>query len=213
MKKGITVLLAAFTGLMLMVSCSNDADAGRYSLGDRGPGGGIIFYDAQTVQEDEYEADNGSVIKKSWRYLEMAPADVVGNDGKALKCTWGESGVIGTGTGIGYGWKNTEKIKKKGIEKFPAFDECAKYTSNGCTDWFLPSKDELDAMYRYLDTESHNMEDSYWSSSEDRAESEAWWQKFQDGIKPSESGQQAGTQGTANRGSGMYCVRPVRSFL
>jgi hypothetical protein len=52
--------------------------------------------------------------------------------------------------GIGEGRQNTDSINvtRKGF--CPAVEACVNYTLGGYDDWFLPSKDELDQMYRNL---------------------------------------------------------------
>lgn len=82
---------------------------------------------------------------------------------------------------------------------------CAEYSveKEGVTyeDWFLPSKDELNLMYRNLYRQNLGgfSVDGYWSSSEDYAY-DAWRQGFYDG-----------SQYNFNR-SYDYRVRPVRAF-
>ncbi len=61
---------------------------------------------------------------------------------------------------------------------------CDIHEAGGYSDWFLPSKDELDLMYRYL--KKNNLggfsEVYYWSSSENDAAT-AWTQPVGDGIQ------------------------------
>jgi hypothetical protein len=138
-----------------------------YNIGDRGPAGGIIFYD---------KGNNSD----GWRYMEAAPVDLRGVE-------WGlfGEGVSGTGTGIGSGKRNTELIivalNRKG-ESGRAAQLCRAYTLNGYSDWFLPSKDELNVMYQNLKQKglggfSNNW---YWSSSQSIG-SNSWLQDFSSG--------------------------------
>jgi hypothetical protein len=73
----------------------------------------------------------------------------------------------------------------------------------GQSDWFLPSKDELDQMYINLHSASTPLggfsADYYWSSSEIGG-NVAWLQDFLDGTQPN-----------SNKGDSHY-VRPVRAF-
>ncbi len=167
-----------------------------YIIGDIGPAGGYIFYDKGSYSD-------------GWRYLEAAPA---GNEWRAK--VWGGYGteVGGTGTAVGTGASNTEKIVAKFGNAEPYernIDYAAKLcadlvvTKGGVTydDWFLPSRDELNLMYQNL--KKNNLggfsEDNYWSSSEYYAYF-AWYQHFSDGN------QDGNDRYRSSR------VRPVRAF-
>jgi hypothetical protein len=80
---------------------------------------------------------------------------------------------------------------------------CAEYSleNGGVTydDWFLPSKDELNLMYRNLKDQGSFSTNDYWSSSEDGAYS-AWSQNFYNG-----------NQSNIARPNKIR-VRPVRAF-
>ena len=76
------------------------------------------------------------------------------------------------------------------------------YTGGGQTDWSLPSKDELNALYNYPNRNAIGgfAASPYWSSSEYDKDN-AWYQKFQSGYQ-TWSGSKASTCG----------LRPVRAF-
>jgi hypothetical protein len=144
-----------------------------YDLRDIGPAGGYIFY------------DKGS-YSNGWRYLEVAPLST-----EAQK-EWGSYGTLigGTGTGIGTGQSNTTKIVTW-LNSHPETDRAAQLcdalvVNNGVTysDWFLPSKDELNLMYTNLKVfgVSGFADYSYWSSSEVSADN-AWYQNFSNGSQ------------------------------
>ncbi len=176
------------------------ATGGTCAAGNTGPGGGIVFYDAGSTQ--------------SWgRYLEVACAGWQNNcDGTSAdpQVVWGCNGYSLTGadgTAIGTGEQNTEDIvlQSGNAEASSAAVYCSELDSGGQSDWFLPSKDELNLMYTNL----HNVNPRlggfssvyYWSSSEFAA-SLAWEQGFDDG-NPGHP--------TFNKRYGNY-VRPVRAF-
>jgi len=141
-----------------------------YKVGDFGPAGGIIFFDR-------------GFISDGWRYLEAAPA------GTDFPAQWGayEKDVAGTGTAVGSGKHNTQRI----VERLKALGEnncaaqiCVGMEINGYKDWFLPSKDELDLMYKNLKQKglggfSNNW---YWSSSQS-FNKHACYQSFSDGVQ------------------------------
>jgi hypothetical protein len=139
--------------------------------------------------------------------MEAAPADL-------QNAEWGLYGedVSGTGTGIGSGKRNTELIiaafNRKG-ESGRAAQLCRAYTLNGYSDWFLPSKDELDLMYQNLKqkglggfktTEDRtNWTHNYWSSSQAN-NGNARNQFFSNGVQ------------NANLKGSTFSVRAVRAF-
>jgi len=105
------------------------------SVGDTGPGGGKVFYVAPTPQ--------------TWgTYLEAAPTDYI-VDGRRRTLGWGcYTGFKGiTATAIGTGKANTAEILDLCDEPSIAARVAADYRGGGKSDWFLPSKDELNLMY------------------------------------------------------------------
>ena len=184
-----TTTTVAATTTTVALAC---ASGGLCAVGDTGPGGGIVFYDAGSVQ--------------SWgRYLEAAPF------GDEVQRTWATGGnqsaaVSGAdGTANGTGEQNTADIvaQSGNVAVTSAAVYCSELVSGGQSDWFLPSKDELNLMYTNLHSASTPLggfaSDYYWSSSELDAYS-AWYQTF--GF---------GGQGYANKANADY-VRPVRAF-
>jgi hypothetical protein len=165
-----------------------------YKIGDIGPAGGIVFYDQ-------------CVFSYGWRYLEAVPA------GMERKAEWGAYervdgsyrgiAVSGTKTAVGGGKRNTqlivELLRKQG-ETNRAAQICAALEVNGFKDWFLPSKDELDLMYKNLAAKGLGGFSGgwYWSSSEYGRYS--WFQRFSDGLQGSSAKYYTGS------------VRAVRAF-
>jgi hypothetical protein len=138
-----------------------------YKIGDIGPAGGWIFYDKGSFSD-------------GWRYLEAAPRDAGGS------IAWGLYGkdVAGTEKAVGSGRRNTQLILealRRAGETGRAAQICAAFEAGGFKDWFLPSKGELDLMYKNLKTRDlGNFQNWYWSSSE-LDNSYAWGQRFSDG--------------------------------
>ena len=158
-----------------------------YQWGETGPGGGIVFYDAGTTQ--------------TWgRYLEVAATDYEVNGSRA-GVGWGCNGVStgATATAIGTGKANTAMILANCTTAGIAARVAADYRGGGKSDWFLPSKDELNLMYVKKIAIGYFAADFYWSSSESLA-GEAWDQYFRNGSQHSE-----------NKSYASY-VRPVRAF-
>ena len=83
---------------------------------------------------------------------------------------------------MGTGEQNTIDIETGCTTSGTAADICANLSLGGYSDWFLPSKDELNLMYTNLEVFGIGgfTIPSYWSSSEGSAGS-AWPQDFYSG--------------------------------
>lgn len=108
---------------------------------------------------------------------------------------------IATSTRLGSGIENTNKIIKSCKETVNAAKICNDLFLNDFSDWFLPSKEELNLMYENLKKDGIGCftAASYWSSSEYNSIN-AWRQLFNDG-----------NQTNANKNNIGY-VRAVRAF-
>jgi TolB-like protein len=179
--------ISGSTGTRQSGNTNRNTSGRTYNIGDIGPAGGIIFYDK-------------GVFSNGWRYLEAAPA------GAEFTAEWGayEKDVANTMTAVGFGKQNTqiivEYLNRIG-ERNRAAQICAALDINGYKDWFLPSKDELDLMYKNLKQKrlggfSNNW---YWSSSQGSL-SDAWYQNFNRGRQRD------------NDKDNTHTVRAVRAF-
>ena len=140
-----------------------------YTLRDIGPAGGLIFY----VKEGGYS--------DGWMYLEAAPYN------QSPSAEWGCYGVSISGansTTVGTGEQNTIDIETGCARAGTAADICANLSLGGYSDWFLPSKGELNLMYENLKVYGVGGFDDhyYWSSSEFDT-SYAWNQYFYSGYQ------------------------------
>ena len=163
-----------FFGLLIIVvflipGCGSTIPPLTYTVGDTGPAGGLIFYDKGSSSD-------------GWRYLEAAPSD------QSTGIQWynGNYVVIGaTGTAIGTGQSNTTAIvTTQGAGSYAA-SLCNDLTVGGYTDWFLPSKDELNKLYLNQFAIGGFAANFYWSSSEYDANF-AWFQFFPLGDQTNE---------------------------
>ena len=134
------------------------SSSSTYAIGDRGPGGGVVFY----------ITDNGL------HGLEAAPEDQVKplDPGAEWGCNFTD--IPGAdGTVVGTGQQNTDDILAGCMDTPIAADIAAGYVLFGVGDWFLPSIDELNLLYLQKGIVS-GFSDScpdfgcsiYWSSSE-----------------------------------------------
>ncbi len=60
---------------------------------------------------------------------------------------------------------------------------CENLVSNGYSDWFLPNKEQLRAMYNIRSAVGCFVDDGYWSSTEYSATTFAWFQGFGNGYQ------------------------------
>lgn len=211
----VASLMIAILCFLGMTSCNLEIysifdDSPR--VGVKGPAGGYIFYDKGSYSD-------------GWRYLEAAPKGWSGQK-KDPTCIFGYYRLsptgsnydVGTGLSTGTGKANTESlVTAMGDEAYASESGDAKAVyaakiASDCSvtvrgvvydDWFLPSKDELNMMYKNLDEKSLGgfSGDYYWSSSESGYSTSAWSQYFFF----------SGAQGHFYCNS-TYSVRPVRAF-
>lgn len=157
-----------------------------YAVGGTGPAGGIVFY----------------ITDAGAHGLEAAPED----QGVAQ---WGCAGQIlagADGTAIGIGGQNTQDILAGCNATGIAAQLAAEYVwPNGQTDGYLPSKDELNALYRQRTVVGGFAGDFYWSASE-FGSNLAWYQSFVSGNQSYGSTFSNSTKNSARR------VRAVRAF-
>ena len=130
----------------------NEVSFTTLPVGQAGPGGGIVFF-------DKGNSTGG------WQYLETALSD------QSTGIVWGCNGtsIPGTQHTIGSGETNTSLIVAGCNEASFAAKLCNDLVSGGQSDWFLPSIDELNLMYKNLHTNNQgnfNPSAYYWSSTE-----------------------------------------------
>jgi hypothetical protein len=205
-----------------------------YTVGQTGPGGGKIFYVATTPFVC------GPARATTCTYLEAAPSGW--NTGNDPQRTWAQSTPVNyqgtavnnasspetaTATAIGWGYWNTRAIILQGntdtATSAAALADSHTVTVSGVVydDWYLPSKDELNQMCKWvrgvawtsdatvctsgtINTGSGAADfvaGGYWSSSE-YSSVFVWLQGFQDGS-------QYGGNIYKNQ---IFYIRPVRAF-
>jgi hypothetical protein len=202
-----------------------------YTVGQTGPGGGTIFYVATTPFVC------GPARAAMCNYLEAAPSGW--NTGSDPARRWADSTYqsttinnptspeTATATAIGWGYWNTRAIVLQGntntATSAAALADSHTVTVSGVVydDWYLPSKDELNQMCKWvrgvawtsdatvctsgtINTGSGAADfvaGGYWSSSE-YSSVFVWLQGFQDGV-------QYGGNIYKNQ---IFYIRPVRAF-
>jgi hypothetical protein len=166
-------------------STSATTDTHDYKIGDKGPGGGIVFYDK-------------GKFTSGWRYMEVSPEDL----DTSIMWWKGDSGAIpgANGAAIGTGLANTKAIVSVQGDGVYAAWVCMNYNGGGESDWFLPSRDELNRIFISLQqTKKENIAaKQYWSSTLD-----SWGvnlESFSNGAIGTDSGKS------------LLCIRAVRMF-
>ena len=163
----------------------------NYKIGDTGPAGGIIFFNKGNK--------NGG-----WQYLEAAPYDV---PRESRPVTERIRARDIKDRGLGKGKSNSVSILKEAVRKDGGFNwaahACSILNINGYTDWFLPSRDELQYMYGNLHIQGlgNFRYDKYWSSTSKNNSGSRWWcEDFSNGKNKKRSFRRE------------YNVRAIRQF-
>lgn len=158
-----------------------------YAVGDIGPAGGYIFYDKGSYSD-------------GWRYLEVSLVSTEWTDKEWGNYGFGIQGPGGTALGVAIGtgkantaaivaWLDANTDNSSGdvtYRRQRAAYLCDQLTSNGYSDWFLPSKEELNMIYTNLKLaipSLGNLSDSYYWSSTEVTAPRAWVQYFGTGAQ------------------------------
>ncbi|MEN9334184.1 MAG: hypothetical protein RLY35_1364 [Bacteroidota bacterium] len=128
----------------------NEVSFQTLSIGEIGPGGGRVFF-------------NKGNIDGGWQYLEVSPND------QSTSAQWGCIGtsISGISNLVGTGEFNTNQIVNN-CSGSTAAEVCLNLSLGGQTDWFLPSRDELNLIYKNVHLSGILVlsANDYWSSSE-----------------------------------------------
>ena len=157
-----------------------------YAVGDMGPAGGKVFY----------------VTNDGKSGLEAAPEDI----GTAQ---WGCNGTTineATRTYLNSGYTNTIAIVANCGDADIAALKAKQYYLNGYSDWFLPSKDELELLHRQRHiVAGYANPCSYWTSSDvgNLTGQNAWFHHF---------GGDEQAKWDTFKSNDTLLVRPIRRF-
>ena len=124
--------------------------APTYAFGSTGPGGGTII----AVFATPFAC--GPSRSLSCTYLEAAPNSWYAPGEDPLRDVSGHTinNLTVTNTGLGYGYQNTLTLLAQNSTANKAVTLADAYTNNGQSDWFLPSKVELNEFCKYARQQS-----------------------------------------------------------
>ena len=197
-------------------------------VGDIGPGGGLVFYDAGSSQPwGRWLEATPPACQASAKVWRVASADKAGTrELPLLYPRWSTAARQRVESkALGMGAKNTALIMRQhaGLPADAVQSMAAGFATElvcgGYDDWFLPSKDELDTLYNLLAANGHDLAGTnsfgflrgfYWTSSEYNNEN-AWTQLWVDGQQFDREKWLAGGQPREGVFNPFY-VRPIRAF-
>ncbi len=236
MKKLSVIIIAALVTAAVFVSCENsstdrfvkltEAEAAlpslserkTYKVGERGPSGGIVFYDAGCLRTSRYRDQFGNTVSYLWRYLEAAPQDI-GYCSFGYYRPNGNAEYVGTGIDVGSGRENTSNLVNAYNDRtaYTTLEgsERGEYAARVCSDWeytngetgvtysdwFLPSYEEFHFLNENRDAVGLNS-DFYWTSSEEDYDY-AYYFCLRSGEEYDDRGEREYD----------FCVRPIRAFF
>jgi uncharacterized repeat protein (TIGR02543 family) len=204
-----------------------------YAIGDPGPGGGTIYYyDSVGFNCGATFSPTGSPTNGLCHYLEVAPNEWVGAGLSDPQITWAtnvnnnQSTIVtgAVGTDIGTGLQNSINIEAQtgNVAGTSAAVAARAYNGGSKSDWYLPSKDELNELCKYASNQTTgnttvicsagvpfkagftvDPDPNYWSSSQDTTNhAQALYQWFENGTMPLSAG----------KNNPSIFVRPIRAF-
>ena len=208
MKTKITTFLLVLTAFVCSTITAQEQKPAveNYNIGDSGSGGGIVFYYSQTGFP-VYKTDSATPV--ICHYLECSQEEL-GNI-PWCSCKHKKWCNINTLDGIGAGKLNTSLIINYAHEKPINPTTCAAYACSQYStetskegEWYLPSRIELNLIYKNLRLSRKIISDAWcWSSLQGNYYS-AWGQRFSDGVQD---------YGYYSYGKDLnYAVRAVRAF-
>lgn len=176
------------------------AMGGTCSIGDRGPGGGIVFITPSTV------SGNG-------KYFEAAPdawygANDLSTVGKFCTSVSNRDNTNEGATQFGIGWGETNTAIFKVNCTGGAVKLATDYRGGGFSNWFVPNKNELAEMAKIPTTVDLINVANYWG----------YWSSTEDGSGPASTmsslTSSSWTMGAVSKSeSTRNMVRPVRMFM
>jgi hypothetical protein len=136
------------------------AEGGLCIPGDRGPGGGYVYYVSAS-----YFTSTGSACNTTCKYLEVAPSGWNGGSDVTKKWATGtsstgnavtdmtgianDSSANNSSAKVGYGYRNTLAIVNMGNDSTTVGGEIFAYRGGSKDDWYLPTTAELNLLCQW----------------------------------------------------------------
>jgi hypothetical protein len=185
--KALILFLLAFNISVLISISQTSVNKKIMAIGDSFQGGKIGYLLKTGDTGFDTKIQHGIIV---------SPKEL--SDGSEWGCV--EKIIAGSdATAIGKGNQNTNEIVVACTQAGIAARKCSNLELNGYSDWYLPSKEELNKLYLNRVKIGSFTDAFYWSSSESDA-TYAWGQDFYDG-----------TQGKVSKDSAGH-VQAVRTF-
>lgn len=193
----LTFLFILLVGGMSLTSRSGAQFVSDYKIGDLGPAGGFIFYidDASRFEDFDYLEAAPFLCEGQEKVWALTSEDLA--SATKVVSRW-DAESIGSGRSDNEAMINVSKnfLNVQTASGFASSLECG-----GKSDWFVPSKSELDLMYQNLAlNEIGEFTDGYYWSSSSYLAGRAWNRPFSEG-----------TSFDGNK-DGNFAIRPVRAF-
>jgi len=193
----ITLSLTLLTTVISLVHNTDSKFVATYKIGEQGPAGGFIFYIAESSKFEDFD------------YLESAPFACEGQEKLWALTPEDLSSAIKVvssweNDSIGLGQESTDamlNVSENFYDVLTASGFTYALECGGKSDWFVPSKSELDLMYQNLAlNEIGGFTDGYYWSSSSYLAGRAWNMPFSEG-----------NSFDGNK-DGNFAVRPIRAF-
>lgn len=171
---GLVGVDSATVGTTYAIPC---ALGGTCKIGDLGPGGGYVFYIANTPINAAVGVSDGGI------YLESAPRNWNGDASSEASSSFASvlTSVAGTSSAIGTGAENSRLLRNALGDSATAATKALTRTFNGKSDWFVPSYNELTTMISTLTplglgnfSPNRNLWSSTQNSSDSTRANNAW---------------------------------------
>ena len=190
--------LTGYIDATFTVTAATCATGGVCALGNTGPGGGKVFY----VHASGTFAC-GATLASQCKYLEAAPTSGT-NAWTEARYDWSGNTSLFIGsawrTAVGSGYSNTEAMVAQSSTANKAGTITRAYRGpNNLSDWYLPSRDELNQLYINRAIVGGIATNWYWRSTEGGT-IYAWYKDFS--LSNENQDFKYGT----------WFVRPVRAF-